>query len=253
MSDSFPSTRLTAVVTGGSGGIGAAICRRLAADGYHVLVGYHSSSDKAEELAADLTGSGHGVARVSVTDPESLTVLADQVESSFGHLDLLVNCAGVTEPVAHDDLSGLTDELIDRIFMTNWRGPFATIRSLEPALSRAESPVVVNISSIAAVTGQGSNVAYCASKAALDSMTRSLGRALGPKIRVLSVSPGWVRGEYAERMPAGALAAQEQATPLRRLAFPQDVAAAVSVAARELTFTTGSVIPVDGGRQLGVV
>jgi 3-oxoacyl-[acyl-carrier protein] reductase len=111
--------------------------------------------------------------------------------------------------------------------------------------------VVVNISSVAGVTGLGSNVAYCASKAALDSMTRSLARALAPAIRVVSVSPGWVEGEYAASMPPELLAAQMAATPLGRLATPDDVADAVE-AALVLRATTGAVIPVDGGRPLGI-
>ena len=243
----------TAVVTGASGGIGSAICERLAADGFEVAVGYRSSADRAAAVAERLPGGGHWTVAVDVEQPDSIAALAVDVENIFGRLDLLVNCAGVTEPVPHADLNGLTDDLIDRIFTVNWRGPFSVIRALEPMLRHAEYPAVINISSIAGVTGQGSNVAYCASKAALDSMTRSLGRALGPNIRVISVSPGWVRGEYADRMNPETLRAQENATPLGRLAFPDDVAAAVSVAARELTFTTGAIVSVDGGRPLGVV
>ena len=165
---------------------------------------------------------------------------------------MLVNCAGVTRPVPHDDLDALDDELIDHIFATNWRGPFATIRALLGLLEKADGPVVVNISSVSAVTGEGSNVAYCASKAALDSMTRSLGRALGPQVRVVSVSPGWVLGEYADRMPAVGAGRPSGAQPrYSRLATPEDVAAAVSAAVSQLPFTTGAVITVDGGRPLG--
>ena len=105
--------------------------------------------------------------------------------------------------------------------------------------TRLTGAVVVNISSVSAVTGQGSNVAYCASKAALDSMTRSLARALAPSVRVVSVSPGWVVGEYADRMPPEVLDAQREATPLERLATPDDVARAVSAAVNDLPFTTG--------------
>ena len=110
----------------------------------------------------------------------------------------------------------------------------------------------MNISSVAGITGQGSNVAYCASKAALDSMTRSLGRALAPSIRIMSVSPGWVMGDYAARMPEDVIAAQRDATPLRRLATGDDVAAAVSAVIRDLPCSTGSIVNVDGGRPLGV-
>lgn len=239
-----------ALITGASGGIGSAIAERLAADGCRVLVGYHSANDRAEAVVTELEGAGHEAVRISVDDPDSLADAAEVVEQA-GALDVLVNCAGVTEPVPHDDLDGLDDELIDRIFATNWRGPFATIRAMLPMLRRADAAVIVNISSVAGVTGQGSNVAYCASKAALDSMTRSLARALGPTIRVVSVSPGWVRGEYADRMPPEVLKVQEDATPLRRLATAADVAAAVSAVVHDLTFTTGVAVPVDGGRPLG--
>ena len=103
-----------------------------------------------------------------------------------------------------------------------------------------DTGVVVNISSAATTTGQGSNVAYCASKAALDSITRSLGRALAPSIRVVSVSPGWVLGEYAERMPPEVLEAQSEATPLRGLTTADDVAAAVSAVVGDLPLPKGT-------------
>lgn len=239
----------TALITGASGGIGSTIARRLAADGMRVIVGFHSNEEAAEAVVDSLrAGERHLALRLSMLDTDSLRNAASSLDS----LDVLVNCAAVTEPVAHDDLDSLSDELIDQIFATNWRGPFATIRAVRELLDASSDAVIVNISSVAAVTGQGSNVAYCASKAALDSMTRSLGRALGPDIRVVSVSPGWVRGEYADRMPAEALAMQESATPLRRLALPEDVAAAVSAVIHDLPFTTGTTISVDGGRPLGV-
>ncbi len=235
------------MVTGATGGIGSAIARRLAQDGFAVVAGYHRAAERAEQLRAELPGSGHRAAQVSILDPVSLHELAE----SLSALEVLVNCAGITRPVPHDDLDGLDDDLVDAIFATNWRGPFATVRALRPLLEAAEAGVVVNISSVSGVTGQGSNVAYCASKAALDSMTRSLGRALAPSIRVVSVAPGWVLGEYAERMPSEALDAQRHATPLGRLATAEDVAAAVSAVVGELGFTTGSIIAVDGGRPLG--
>jgi len=241
----------TAVVSGASGGIGSAIARRLAHDGMTVVVGFRRAADEAENVRASLPGSGHVTRHMDITDSSALAALAQDLQSQFGAVDVLVNCAGVTRGVAHDDLDALDDELIDRIFATNWRGPFATIRALRPALEAADDPVIVNISSVAGVTGQGSNVAYCASKAALDSMTRSLARSLGPKIRIVSVSPGWVIGEYAARMDQTMLQTQTDETPLGRLATADDVAAAVSAVVRDLPFTTGTIISVDGGRQLG--
>ena len=148
-------------------------------------------------------------------------------------------------------MNALDDETIDQIFRVNWRGAFASIRALQPLLMAGAGGVVINISSIAGRTGVGSNVAYCASKAAMDSMTRSLARALAPQIRVLSVSPGWVDGEYAQRMPRALIAEQEDKTPLGRIAHADDVAEAVYAAVAHLRFSTGDIIPVDGGRPLG--
>ncbi len=240
-----------ALVTGGSGGIGREICKRLAADRCTVLVGYAGGKERATALVDELGGAPHTAVHVDITDHDSLTALASTIADEHDRLDVLVNCSGVTRGVQHDDLTGLDDELIDRIFTINWRGPFATIRVMEDLLRKAGEAVIINISSIAGVTGVGSNVAYCASKAALDSMTRSLARALAPTIRVVSVSPGWVEGEYAATMDPAMLQAQRDATPLGKLASGADVGAAVSAVINHLPQTTGAIIPVDGGRPLG--
>jgi 3-oxoacyl-[acyl-carrier protein] reductase len=240
-----------ALVTGGAGGIGAAICQALADAGATVLVGFAGGPDRAALLATGLPGPGlHRAVLTRVDDSATLEMAARSVWNVEGRLDLLVNNAGVTTPVPHDDLNGLSDEWIDTILRVNVRGAFACTRAFAPLLRADGGGLVVNISSIAGRTGMGSNVAYCASKAALDSITRSLGRALAPEIRVLSVSPGWVDGDYAQRMPAELVMAQAERTPLGRIAHPQEVAWAVLAAATLLTFTTGCVIPVDGGRPL---
>ncbi|MDE2858917.1 MAG: SDR family NAD(P)-dependent oxidoreductase [Chloroflexota bacterium] len=240
-----------ALVTGGGGGIGSAICRRLASEGAQVIITYRSDEAKALAVAASLAGGDHLALHAPVDDGEALGRLAGTVQARYGQLDILVNNAGITEAVPHEDLDGLDDALIDRIFRVNWRGAFASIRALKALLMAGDGGVVINISSIAGRTGVGSNVAYCASKAAMDSMTRSLARALAPQIRVLSVSPGWVNGEYAQRMPRALLAEQEAKTPLARIAEAEDVAEAVYVAIAHLRFSTGDIIPVDGGRPLG--
>jgi len=240
-----------AVVTGGGGGIGSAICHRLGTLGASVVVVVAERLERAEALAASLPGMGHLAVRVRVDESAAVTELASLVATTYGRIDVLVNAAGVTRPVAHADLDALDDELIDRIFRVNWRGSFATIRAFQTMLAADDGAVVINISSIAGVTGMGSNVAYCASKAAVDSMTRSLARALAPAVRVVSISPGWVEGEYASSMPRELLDAQTAATPLRRLATPADVADAVE-AALILRATTGAIIAVDGGRPLGL-
>lgn len=251
MTDSSMHGQIT-LVTGGTGGIGSAICNRLADAGATVVLTYSSNGTKAQALAESLHGIGHMAVHAQVDNSESLDALAAHIKEKLGALDLLVNCAGVTTPIKHDDLESLTDEWIERIFNVNWRGAFATIRALKPLLEQRERSTIINISSVAGVTGVGSNVAYCASKAALDSMTRSLGRALAPKIRVVSVSPGWVLGEYAKRFDPEYIQTQTNATPLKKLATPEDVAETVWAVHTTLTMMTGNIVPVDGGRPLGV-
>ena len=245
-----------AVVTGGAGGIGEAICRGLAQAGCTVVVGYNSSRGPAEELVQRLAPVElpHAALKAPVTDSAALAAMAGEVGRRWGRCDLLVNCAGTTRFVPHADLDALDDALIDQILATNVRGPFAAVRALQPLLAapRADGStgLVVNISSIAAVTAMGSNVMYCASKAAVDNMTKSLARALAPAIRVLSVSPGLADTDFVKSMDPSWRDEQAGRTPLKRLALPEEVAAAVVTAATHLTFTTGAVIPVDGGRPL---
>jgi 3-oxoacyl-[acyl-carrier protein] reductase len=250
-----------AAVTGGAGGIGSAICKRLAGAGAIIIITYNSNAEKAEKLLEELNAisqypnipisvASHSIFHAPVNDSATLKQLALFIEEKYGRLDILVNNAGITTPVAHDNLDELTDEWIDKIFTTNFRGAFAMIRACKSLLIKSNDALVVNISSVAAVSGIGSNVAYCASKAAMDSMTRSLARALAPAIRVVSVSPGWVMGEYAKTADPAFLQKQLEATPLNRFATAEDVADAVYALATTLKFTTGSVIPVDGGRLL---
>ncbi len=240
----------TALVTGGGGGIGSAICRRLAEASYAVVVNYRSNLEKAQQTIDSLAGNGHFLYKATITEQAQLDQMAAFVAEKYRHLDLLVNNAGITTAVPHDDLDRLTDEWIDRIMQTNVRGSFACIRAFLKLLKAGTNSCIINISSVASRSGVGSNVAYCASKAAIDSMTRSLARALAPKIRVMSVAPGWVWGEYAARFPQDFINDQIAKTPLNRIAQAEDVAKAVLTTAENLTFSTGSIIEVDGGRPL---
>lgn len=239
-----------ALVTGGAGGIGSAICRQLADAGASVVITYNSNIQKAQQLVDTLAPGNHAIFHAPVDKPDRLAALAGFLAETYNGLNILVNNAGVTTPVPHDDLDSLTDDWIDQIFRTNWRGAFAMIRACKLLLMANDGGLVVNISSVAGQTGIGSNVAYCASKAAMDSMTRSLARALAPQIRVVSVAPGWVLGEYARQFDPAYIQAQTDLTPMGRLANPDDVASTVLALATTLTFTTGSIIPVDGGRPL---
>jgi len=245
--------RGVAVVTGGAGSMGTVICGALAREGMRVVVGYHRSAEQAKSLAASLPGGGHAALAAPVTDSAALAALAAEINDRYGYCDVLVNCAGVTRFVPHDDLDALDDALIENILSTNVRGPFATVRALRRLLEKSKQPggaVIVNISSIAGLTAMGSNVIYCASKAAVDNMTKSLARALAPRIRVVSIAPGVVDNAFIRSMDQRWLEEQVGRTPLKRLAAPDEVASAVVAAIKHLTFTTGAIIPVDGGRPL---
>jgi 3-oxoacyl-[acyl-carrier protein] reductase len=245
--------RGVAVVTGGAGSLGTIICGALAREGFRVVIGYNRSAEKAKALSAGLPGGGHVALAAPVTDSAALAKFAAAIQERFGFCDVLVNCAGMTRFVPHGDLVGLDDALIDNILSTNVRGPFATVRALRPLLEKSKHPgcaVIVNISSIAALTAMGSNVMYCASKAAVDNMTKSLARALAPKIRVVSVAPGVVNNDFIRSMDPVWLKEQVSRTPLKRLAAPEEVASAIVAVVKHLTFTTGGIIPIDGGRPL---
>jgi 3-oxoacyl-[acyl-carrier protein] reductase len=245
--------RPVGIVTGGAGGIGKSICGALAREGMRVVVGYNKSAVGARELVDSLPGQGHSALAAPVTDSAALKNLASMIAARYGRCDVLVNCAGTTRFVPHGELDSLDDDLIDLILATNVRGAFATVRALRQLLDRSTQPggaVVVNISSLAAVTGMGSNVMYCASKAAVDNMTKSLARALAPRIRVVSVSPGLVETDFIKSMDQRWRDEQLERTALKRLASPNEVAAAVVAAVKNLTFTTGSIIAIDGGRPL---
>lgn len=240
-----------ALVTGGSRGIGAATALLFAEAGARVIITHRDSAKDAEAVVASMPGEGHRVIQASAADTSAIEAAAKSVEEIEGRLDVLVNNAARTKVIPHADMETLTDDLFDAIMQTNVRGTFATIRAFRHLLAEGDGGLVVNISSLAAVTAGGSNVAYCASKAAMNNMTVSLGRALAPKIRVLSVSPGLVDTQFTSQWDPKVKAAYLKRTPLERLPEPEDIAKAVLAAYTLLPMTTGVIIPVDGGRPLG--
>ena len=243
-------TGRVAVVTGGSGGIGAATVRELAAAGATVVIGYNRSLERAEALRASLGGAGHCLQQIRNEDAASVCALADMVGTKFGKADILVNSGGFTRPVPHGDLDTLSDELFDSVLISNLRGPFTVIRAMTPLLKAGGGSVIVNVSSIAAFTGSGSSIAYVASKAGLEAISMSLARVLGPEIRVLCVSPGAVATDFVEGRGRADLEKMAASSPLRRVTEPRDVAAAIMACVTHLSMTTGVRIVVDGGRFL---
>jgi 3-oxoacyl-[acyl-carrier protein] reductase len=239
-----------AVITGGSSGIGATTVRMLAAEGATIYVGYNKGRDRAEKLIGELPSNGHQPIHIVLEDSASMREAAKTVGTAHDHVDILVNSAGFTKPVPHGDLEAMTDDLIDALMIANVRAPFAMIRAFGPLLKASRDGTVINISSISGFTGSGSSVAYCAAKAALDTMTMSLGRALGPDIRVLCVSPGAVNTDFVAGRGPAQLEKIAQATPLKKIVQPEDVARAILACVTHLKVTTGATIVCDGGRFL---
>ena len=236
-----------ALVTGGASGIGEGIARELAKAGATLILTGTRAQEKLQAAADALPGKGHVAMQAPVEDRDAIAALKAMVEEKFGHLDILVNNAGITKPVPHGDLDALDDELIDRVFRVNWRGSFATIRAMRPLLDKGTDSLIVNVSSIAGTSGTGSSVAYASSKAAMNMMTVTLARALAPKIRVLSVSPGYVDTAFLDRTPEQK-EKSASASLIRGPVTPRQMGSAVVALATMFPMTTGAVIPIDGGR-----
>jgi len=236
------------VVTGGGTGIGRAISEHFAAKGAHVIVNYSRSANEAEETVTSIRSQG-GSALAVVADVSSQTQATSLMETAlreFGRLDYLVNNAGWSQRVPHHKMDELTDEIWDRVFSTNLRGAFYCVRAAAPLLKKQSGAAIVNIASVAALMGQGSSMAYAASKGAMVTLTKSLARALAPEIRVNAVLPGFVRTRFAG-WPASAFDQAEKITPLRRLATVEDVAEATLFFAAHAMGTTGETLVIDGG------
>ncbi len=239
-----------AVVTGASSGIGAACARLLAREGARVVVGYNVGRDRAEKLLSELEGDGHVVAHVPLEDHDVHDRLAHELGEQFRALDVLVNSAGRTQRIAHADLEQMDAQLYGEILLANAAGTFSVTRALLPLLRRSQDAAVVNVSSVSAMTGSGSNLAYCAAKAATDTTMRSLARVFGPNVRFLSVAPASVDTDFVAGRSREEIERKAKATPLGRVVTPEDVADAVLACVSHLRTATGTRIVIDGGFML---
>lgn len=240
-----------ALVTGAGSGIGAAVAKCFAGQGARVALGYHNNPTGAEAVLATLPNTGHFALPLKIDDPDSLAAGFAQVAAAFGRLDVLVNAAGSSRRVPLADLSALDDASFTALTTVNLAAPFAVIRQFRPLLDGAVAgAAVVNISSLAAQTGVGSNLAYAAAKGGLNTLTIGLARVLAPRIRVFSVSPGGVDTDFLKGRNPALLAESAKQTPLAKVTRPEDVAAAVLACVALLTSSTGIEIVVDEGRHL---
>ena len=239
-----------ALVTGGSSGIGRATVLAVAREGAAVAINYSTSEAEARETArlAEQTGVRALPVQADVTRDGEVRAMVDRVARELGGLDCLVNNAGWTRRVPHRQLDVLTDEIWERVLATNLRGPFYCVRAAVPHMERRGGGAVVNVTSVAGVTGTGSSMAYAASKAGLDTLTKSLARALAPsRIRVNAVAPGLLGTGFGGGLITPELLDQTgRVTPIGRPVTPEEVAdAVVFLLANEAM--TGYTTIVDGG------
>jgi len=238
----------TAFITGASRGIGRAIARRLAADGYAVGIDYLQARDQAEALVSSLRAQGMQAMAVQadVADQAAITAAIAQVEDAFGPVSLLVNNAGIAEQRQFQDIS---KAFWNRIFAVNVTGAFHTIQAVLPHMLHEKAGSIVNISSIWGQRGASCEVAYSSTKAAVIGLTRSLAMELAPSgIRVNCVAPGVIRTDMVEVLGEDTLRSLAEETPMGRLGTPEDIAAAVAfLAGSSASFITGQILTADGG------
>jgi len=239
-----------ALITGGGTGIGREIGLSFAREGAGVVVDYSRSEKEANATAQEIRDLGVPslAIKADVSVDAQVRAMVDKVMEECGRLDILVNSAGTTTFVDLADLEGLTEEMWDETIAVNLKGAFFCCRAAAPAMKKNGGGNIISISSIAGPTGIGSSIAYCASKAGVICMTKSLARVLAPEIQVNTIAPGFVDTRWTADWPEFKKM-HEEATPMKRVAQPADVAEAALFLVHS-DYVTGQVITVDGGKSL---
>jgi 3-oxoacyl-[acyl-carrier protein] reductase len=251
------SSNKVAIITGGSRGVGAAAAKLLASKGWNVTVTCTSSMDDAnsvvkecEELEVEALAL-----TADVSEDNSCIQTAQETIKKWGRIDALVNNAGTTKFVFnHADLDGLDAEDFLHIYKVNVVGPFQMVRACKEMLLKSDNPSVVNISSIAGIKGLGSSLAYASSKGALNTMTKSMARNLGP-IRVNAICPGFIQGDWlrngmGDDLYNAALENLTNNTPLKLTVTPEQVAEGIYSFIGINKVVTGETMLMDGGHHL---
>lgn len=244
--------RKTALVTGGSRGIGRAICVRLAEDGMDIVFNYQSGAAAAEETKKLCEEKGARVLMVQadISKPEDCDrLIAAAAEHGNGKIDVLVNNAGITK----DGLVGrMSNEDFDAVIDVNLKGTFYMLRGVSRLMLRAKAGHIINMSSVVGIMGNAGQLNYSASKAGVIGMTKSLARELASrKITVNAVAPGFIGTDMTDKMPEKAKEAALSQIPFKTMGNSEDVAAAVSfLASEDSRYITGQVICVDGGMAI---
>jgi 3-oxoacyl-[acyl-carrier protein] reductase len=245
------------IVTGSATGVGAAAARLLAQKGCDVVINYTRSETEARQTQAECEKLGVEalLVKADVSRDEDCRELVRAAVERWGRLDGLINNAGTTKFVPAADLDGLSAEDFQRIFAVNVVGPFQMARAAAPAMKQTGQGAVVNISSVAGMLGTGSSIAYSASKAALNNMTLSLARVLGPEIRVNAVCPGAIQGRWLREGLGGEtydalMEKHKRGTPLQAAGTPEDMAEAAVWLIEGAGLVTGEILTVDAGLHL---
>lgn len=247
-----------AIVTGAGTGVGYQTARMLAEQGCSVLVNYSRSRDGAEKAAAECERLGvRAIAvRADVSQDEDCVAMVAEAQKAFGRLDVLVNNAGYTKFVQHENLDGLEPDDWQKILSVNLLGPFLCSRAARSLLEADDGGEIVMTSSVAGLVGMGSSIAYCASKAGLNNLTVTLARALAPKIRVNAIAPGFIDGEWLKEGFGDAFEkirdSMIERTPLKRVATTESVAAGILSILMGPDLLTGHVIPHEGGALINL-
>lgn len=229
----------TALVTGGTGGIGQAICRKLAEDGYYVIVNYIHSEEKARKLADEISGKA---LKFDVSDRD----MVERIAAETGKTDLLINNAGISEI---DLFTGISREKSARIMDINLNGTLNCSRAFLPSMINEKSGCIINISSMWGQVGASCEVDYSATKAGIIGFTKALAKEVAPSgIRVNCVSPGFIMTEMNSRFTAEELESIKDEIPLGFFGTPEHVADTVSfLSSDKAEYITGQVIAVNGG------
>jgi 3-oxoacyl-[acyl-carrier protein] reductase len=242
-----------ALVTGAATGIGRSAAVALARHGYDVVINYSRSEDAAKETArqAQAAGAKTMLYRADVSDDAKVRAMLEATEKEFGRLDALINNAGTTVDVEPKNLVAMTVEDWNRVFSVNVLGVFLVTRAATPLLKKSPNGCIVNTCSIAGLRPSAQPLPYAASKAAVANLTKTLANALGPKIRVNAVAPGWIEGDWMKRTLAdnyqGLMDRRAKYTPLKRCCTEDDVADSMLSLILHNRFVTGEIIIVDGG------
>jgi 3-oxoacyl-[acyl-carrier protein] reductase len=246
-----------AIITGGSRGVGAASAKILSENGWNVIITCSSSIKEAEIVAKNCSNQTTEVIAIQADVANDLDCIAtiNKAIKKWNRIDALINNAGTTKFVwDHSDLDKLDANDFQHIYGVNVVGPFQMVKAAKEHLLKSENPCVVNVSSIGGIKGIGSSLAYASSKGALNTMTLSMARNLGP-IRVNAVCPGFIEGEWLKKgmgleMYEAVKLRVQTTTPLKKTCTPESVAEVIVNLVEKSELMTGQLVTVDGGASL---